>query len=483
MFEALEPAFRSILVTEILMAFAVVAFGVFTVRLVKSIREDRKDWLLLGGIILVGLLLRVGWIAFTQPEPRSDFAVYWQYAKAFYHGDLTYNVIIRHPGTILLYTFAFFLFGGPSLLAGWIFNLLIAAVLMLLVYALTRNLLGRIPAIITTAMAALFPQLITYSALMATETPATAFSLMVLWAVLYSRERGEKYQWLYWIGIGELLYGTVLIRSSNLLFLVLIPPIFLLMRREQWKTWAVRYLLMAVTTCVMLSTWVYHQYLVGGSPRLFWGDALWMVCAINYERQGGYTTANELPLWPKVEPAFRQYEKTRSVRDEVKYYDVLSAEVMKVIEADPGKYLINGFPRLKRTLWTSQTGLRWTQRGSELMKQRLPEKLVHRIATVSNVIWQILLCLSPLGFLCMRRRDAASRENFLFILSYLVSWVAFYFILAEANERYSFQVLPFVLMLATGALTWMTGVLRSLFFSKGALETANQTEQPAPSSI
>lgn len=482
MFEALEPAFRSILVTEILMAFAVVAFGVFTVRLLKSIQEDRKGWLLLGGIILAGLLLRMGWIAFTQPEPRSDFAVYWQYAKAFYHGDLTYNVIIRHPGTIILYTFAFFLFGGPSLLAGWVFNLLIAAILMLLVYALTRNLLGRTPAMVTTAMAALFPQLITYSALMSTEAPATAFSLMVLWAVLYSRERDEKRQWLYWMGIGELLYGTVLIRSSNLLFLILIPAIFLLTRRDQWKTWAVRYTLMAVTTCAMLSTWVYHQYLVGGSPRLFWGDALWMVCAINYERQGGYTTANELPLWPKVEPAFRQYEKTRSVRDEVKYYDVLSAEVMKVVEADPGKYLINGFPRLKRTLWTSQTGLRWTQRGSELMK-RVPEKAVQRMATVSNVIWQILLCLSPLGFLCMRRSSVGSRENFLFILSYLATWFAFYFILAEANERYSFQILPFVLMLATGTLSWMVSVLRKLFWGNDGLETTSQAEQPTPSVI
>lgn len=474
MIETIQQAFRSILVTEVLMGFAVLALVGFTALLVKSVREDRKGWMLLGGIILVGLVLRMGWMAFTQPEPRSDFAVYWQYAKAFYQGDLTYNVIIRHPGTIILYTFAFFLFGGPSLLAGWIFNLLLAALLMLLVYSLTRILLGRQSAIWATLLAALFPQFITYSALMATETPATVFSLMVLWAVLNSREYAtkQKTQWLYWLGIGVMLYGTVLIRSSNLLFLGLIPVIFLLTRREQWKTWAVRYLLMAVTTGVMLSSWVYHQYLVGGSPRLFWGDALWMVCSINYDRQGGYTTANELPLWPKVEPAYRQYRASGSVRDEVKYYDVLSAEVMKVIVADPGKYIMNGFPRLKRTLWTSQTGLRWTQRGSEQMRARVPEKIVHRIATISNVIWQILLCLSPLGFLNMRRAGASSRETFLFIAAYMITWFVFYFLLAEANERYSFQILPFVLMLATSTLTWVISVLRKLFLSNDALEYA-----------
>jgi hypothetical protein len=461
--EMIQQAFHSILATEILMLLAVIAFFVFTVRMVNSIREDRKGWLMLAGILLLGLALRVGWIAWTQPQPVSDFGVYWQYANAFHNGDLTYNIIIRHPGTILLYTYAFYLL-GPSLLTGWIMNLFLSAVMLLTIYALTVMTLNS-KALGRWAMlaAALLPQAITYTALMATEIPGVIFSLLVLWAMLYSKEREQAQpgipQWLYWVGIGELLYGTVLIRSSNLIFLVLVPMVFLITRRDDWKRWTKQFAVMTVTTCVLLSSWVYHQDLVGGSPKLFWGDALWMACAINYKNSGGYTNPKELPLWPQVEPTYKQFEKTGTPRDEAKFYDVLGREVMKVIMADPGKYLINGFPRLKRTIWTSQTGMRWTERGSTKLKT-VPEKALHRFATISNVIWQVLLLLSPLGFLNLFRRQYTKSEGLWFIFLFTGSWLVFYLVLAEANERYSFQLIPFVLILVMSAFSWLSSLFK-----------------------
>lgn len=456
--ETIQQAFRSILATEILMLLAVIAFFVFTVRMVKSLREDRKGWLILGGILLLGLVLRIGWIVWTQPQPVSDFGVYWQYANAFHNGDLTYNIIIRHPGTILLYTYAFYLL-GPSLMTGWVMNLFLSVVMMVTIYALTVMILGS-KALGRWAMlaAALLPQAITYTALMSTEIPGVTFSILVLWAILYSQERekthASKYQWLYWAGIGELLYGTVLIRSSNLIFLILVPMVFLITRRNDWKRWAKQFAVMTATTCVLLSTWVYHQDLVGGSPKLFWGDALWMACAINYDRSGGYTNPKELPLWPKVEPTYEQYAKTLTPQAEARFYDVLGQEVMKVIMADPGKYLINGFPRLKRTIWTSQTGLRWTERGSATLRT-ISEKTLHRLATISNVIWQILLLLSPLGFLNLFRRQYAKSEGLWFIFLFTGSWLVFYLVLAEANERYSFQLIPFVFILVMSGIAWI----------------------------
>jgi hypothetical protein len=411
---------------------------------------------------LLGLALRAGWIIWTQPNPASDFQVYWQYANAFYQGDLTYNVIIRHPGTILLYTYAFHLL-GPSLVTGWLLNLFLSGVMMLVIYALSCILLKSCKwARVVTLLAALFPQLITYTALMATEIPGVTCTLLILWAILHSRERNDQQAWLYWVGIGELLYGTILIRSSNLIFLMLIPAVFMLTRRSELMLWAKRYAVMVATTSILLSGWVYHQYLVGGSPKLFWGDSLWMACAINYERDGGYTNPKELAFWPKVEPAFKQYEKTRDPRDEAHYYDVLGQEVLKVIKADPGKYLLHGFPRLKRTLWTSQTGLRWTERGSSTL-QAVPEKLVHRMATISNVIWQILLILSPLGFLNLRRRQGVAQEGLWFILFYTTSWLLFYLLVAEANERYSFQIIPFVLMLSAASVQWLLAFVTQRF--------------------
>lgn len=464
MIQALQDAFRSILATEILFFLAFIAFLVFTVRLVRSLPENGRGKMALGAIILLGLGLRLAWIMWTQPQPVSDFAVYWQFANAFYHGDWTYNVLIRHPGVNLLYTYAFYLF-GPSLTTGWILNLFFSTVLMLLTFALTRKLVGRIAAFVAVFVAAIFPQLITYSALMATEIPGVTYFLMVMWAILESRntvrQSSSASSWFYWAGLGLLLYGTVLIRSSNLIFLILIPAVFIFTRRDQLVFWAKRYVVMALTTGLLLSTWVYHQYLVGGAPKLFWGDALWMVCAINYERQGGYTIAPEMPFWPKVKPYYDQYAKTQSPRDEVIYYDKLSAEVWSVVAKDPQRYFLSGFPRLKRTLWTSQTGLRWTERGSETLKQ-VPKKLIQRTATVSNVFWQILLCLAPFGFLNWRRKNAAAQEQFLLLAFFVATWLMFYLVVAEANERYSFQLIPIVFMLALSTIDWLFAKIKAV---------------------
>lgn len=410
-------------------------------------------------ILLVGLLLRAVWIGWTQPEPLSDFKIYWQFAQQFYHGDWTFNVPVRHPGSILLFTDAFFL-TGPTLWTIWGLNLVLSTLLMLFIYGIADKLWGRGVAFVAMAIAALEPQLISYAALTASEYPATVFCLATFWGVLQLRESSLGRSLLSWILFGILLYGTTLMRSSNLLFFAIIPLVFLFVRRpEGYLYWFQRYLVMAVTAGALIGSWVYHQYLIGGEPRLFWGDGLWLSCAVQYGRDGRYTDIRDTAYYPQVKAYADRYAKTHSVKDEIALYEAVGHEAMKVVQRDPMKYVQEGFKtRLRHLVWTSsQTGIAWSVKGSKFRDN--PPKIVKRFSTISNIFWQVLVVLSVLGIpglLINFFRGAAPivKDGVWLMLSFCLGWMLFYALIAYSAERYAFQIIPFGVLLSAQTIVW-----------------------------
>ncbi len=469
--------FESIFMTRWLMLGSMMVLGGFTVLLIRSLWRDgntlkqgkpefhpfRWPVILLG----VGLLLRLGWIIATQPEPISDFLIYWQYASAFAQGGYTYAELSRHPGIIVLYSWFFNLF-GTSLATGWAMNMLFSALMMVLMYALGTDIFGRRAGLLALGLTAFLPQLITYTALFASETPAIACFLMVLWAVLYSRNHPVGQTLGYWIALGVLLYATILLRSSAMIFLGLIPVLFFLFRRDYWQTVLKQFAVLAVTTALLLSTWIAHQNVIGGSPKMFWGAELWLGCAIQYERGGRYTDPKDMGFYEKIKPYYE-------AGNLIKAYEIIGEESMKVVLADPFKYLANGVTRMRYIVWTSQTGIRWSHRGSQVgsgLMDRWPQKYINKLANVSTILWQIILCTSLLGLFTYRPRFYQKRsdtvqethqEGWVFILGFLLIWGVFHYLFAVASERYSFQIIPFILLFFSGGVLWMIRTLSELF--------------------
>ncbi len=464
----MNELFESITMTRWLLLLSMAAVAGFSTLLVKDLWREKHllRWPL--AILIIGLALRIGWIGFSQPEPLSDFLIYWQYANAFFSGDMTYAELSRHPGVIVFYSW-FFEILGPTLFTGWIMNLLFAALLMLLVYALGRDIFGHGAGVLAMALTAILPQFITYTALFASETPAIACFLLILWAVLRTRQHPAGLP--YWAALGVLLYGTILLRSSSMIFLGLIPMLIVFFRRDQLKPSFTRFAVMALTTVILLSTWVAHQNAIGGSPKLFWGTELWLSCAIQYDRGGRYTHPKDMAFYDKVKP----YYEMGTQQGLIQAYAVIGGESMKVIRQDPAKYLLFGFTRMKNILWTSQTGIRWSQKGAQGPLATLDERWVKKMANVSNIFWQILLCLSPLGLFAFRRKGSdIHQEGWLFLAAFSVIWLVFHFLVAVASERYAFQLIPFVILMGTGGLFSLFALLREL---AGAREESTSTVQ------
>lgn len=414
--------------------------------LLKKLWQEKHPTALLMVLLLLGLAVRAVWIGVTQPAPQSDFAVYWDYANRIYHGNLNYDVIERHPGIILLYTMSFYLL-GPSLLSGWVCNLFFSGLFLLLVYKLAQECFGQRVGLLAMGICALLPQAITYSALMASEIPGLVFFLMIIWAVLQTRSI-EKFKLPYWAGIGLLLYGATLVRSTSLLLLVLIPVAIVIARRDQWKPALQGALVMWMTAGVLLSTWITHQYLITGQLKLLYGDELWLAYATQYDKGGS--------VWESGMPFEAQFTKAQdgTMQGKLKSYKVLKEEALKVIQADPVKYLQFGFVRMQQILWGSKTGILWTTKASSIFPSN--PKLIRRLSEVSTHMWRILLVLAFVGLLILpRSKELGSREGHVLIGLFVVCWLLFHYLIAVASERYAFQMIPFVAMLSAVVLSWV----------------------------
>jgi 4-amino-4-deoxy-L-arabinose transferase-like glycosyltransferase len=449
----LEPLFRSLLGTGILVFLSFMILLGFTGLMIrKSVQEKPFSWLLLV-LLLIGLGLRIYWIALTQPVPHSDFQVYWQYANNIHHGDLSFTALDRHTGSILFYAYAMALF-GTSLMVGWGVNLLFSLIVLLAVYRLSVDLFNRPTALVSTALAAVFPQFITYCALMATEIHAIAFTLVILWAVLNSRQI-ERHQILYWVALGLLSYGGVMVRASNLLLLVVIPVVLIFTRRNALRQTLAGCAVMVVTAGLLTATWVYHQFLITGVPKLFFTEYS-LAFSSQYGGDGGVTG---LPSLPYYEKAHAQNDGT--IQGELRARKVIEAEAMKIIRQDPLQYLRFGVTRLYNSLWFARTGIVWSINASETFHPG--PKFIRRFSEISTHVWRVLLVLSLLGLLgFFRPMQHSSREGLAIMGLYTLVWMLCNLLLASATDRYALQIAPLAIICAAGGVQTVLCLLAPL---------------------
>jgi 4-amino-4-deoxy-L-arabinose transferase-like glycosyltransferase len=451
MLEAFESLFSSILGTGIMVFMGHLALLAFTGLMTLDVyREKNSPWLLLL-ILLLGLGLRVFWIQLAQPVPQSDFQVYWQTANNIYQGDLSFTFLDRHTGTVLAYVYAFLMFGN-SMVVGWAVNLLFSLMMLLAVYRLAIELFNRPVALVATGLSAIFPQFVTYSALMATEIHAIAFTLVILWAALNSR-RIERRPILYWTALGLLIYTGIMVRASNLLLLAAVPVVLLFTRRDALRQTLTGCAVMVMTAGLMTATWVYHQYLITGTPKLFFTEYS-LAFASQYGGDGGVTGLSSLPYYEK---AHAQMDGT--IQGELRARKVIEAEAMKIIRQDPLQYLRFGVTRLYNSLWFARTGIVWSINASPTFHP--DPKFIRRFSEISTHIWRVLLVLSLLGLSgLIRPLRRSSLEGLLIMGLYTVIWVLCNLLLATGTDRYALQIAPLAIICAAGGVQTVLDVLK-----------------------
>jgi 4-amino-4-deoxy-L-arabinose transferase-like glycosyltransferase len=455
--EAWHWGFESIAVTMFLYLFCVpVSIGLSWVAVWETCQEIRQGdapakWFL--GVLIVGLLLRAAWIAYAQPAPISDYLCYWQDALRIAGGDWTFQTIDKHPGIILLIMACIKLFGA-TYWGVWGMNLLFAGLSLVLLYRISILLLGRTGALVAVLLASCQPQLIAYTALLASESPILFFYLLLTWFPLRFAQPSNTSA-LLWVALGCTLYAAVLTRSTALLFLFLIP-LLSLFRKNNLATAFRQSLAFGLTACLCLSTWLYHQYLLTGQTQLFWGSEIWLVSTTHYETGG--RLVNPWRLSGLEQQIQNNVEGLNGIPGYMAALNTMKAWAMPIVRKDPGRYLREGKTRIRHILWTtSETGIRDSQSPSARLSQ-WPEKTVTRLAEVSKQVWRFQLITGILGFMLLacRRKERTAQAGLLLIGSFLLIWTGFHYLMAVASDRWAVQIIPYVLLFAGGGLveTW-----------------------------
>ena len=462
--------FRSILCTEALFFIGIIFFFFFTWRLIKTtvtslLRSEIKSekWLFIA-VFILAFLLRLLWIYWTQPTPFSDFDVYWTQAQKIYHGQFDFDIIERHPGIMLLYTFFFYGLGN-SLWVGWAVNLFFSMLSLIFLFSVSRHYFGRFVGWAALVLMSVLPQSFSYTAIMASEIPAIVMMLMLVW--LFTTSEPVRHRWVNQVGIGFVIFVATMIRSSNLLLLpfLLWTEIKPLGIPFSWKQIldAFRRLIPLLTTIVLLlGSWVFHQYLLTGKAKLFYGEEIWMLYTTNYEHNG--SMFEPMPFQEDI-----QRVDDGSLAGRIRSYEVMRDKSRAVIQSDPLKYLQFGFVRLKGILWDSRTGVQWSMDHSKTLKETITHqpKLLRHLAEYSTQFWRVILALACFEFISLmstvwREQNLEKKRVTIAILVFLILWLMMHYSIAVATDRYQFQILPWVILLAGISLEKLNTVVQKL---------------------
>ncbi len=180
-------------------------------------KNSNLDWLLLSLLIFIPRLLNLD-VFLTADEPLFLVQAR-QFGRGLASGDLNHTLGIGYPGVTVAWWSAPVVNLAQTELGAYVAGRLATAVatglLLLLLYGLSRSLLGRWPAFIAVALLALDPYSLAYGRLLHIEASLALF--MVLTGVAYLR-------WLHqagrrWLLLAGFFAGLALLTKSTALLL------------------------------------------------------------------------------------------------------------------------------------------------------------------------------------------------------------------------------------------------------------------------
>jgi 4-amino-4-deoxy-L-arabinose transferase-like glycosyltransferase len=244
----------------------------------------------LTAITLLALALRVVWVLYTarQPQQLHDPFFYVLYGEQIAQGH-GYRLLDGEPT-------AYYPIGYPAVLGALFavvlhtpipdhllkiaafFQVLLGVATVVLVYHVARRLFGSAVGLLAALWIAVFPNLIYHTGAFLSETLFNFLVMAGLAAFVWSgwpRGRLERWQLL---AFGVLLGASALVRPISLIFLPLLPAVWL-WAGAGWRRASAQTGLVLVTAVAVIAPWTIRNFIVMDAPvfiSLNLGDDLCM---------------------------------------------------------------------------------------------------------------------------------------------------------------------------------------------------------------
>lgn len=391
-------------------------------------------WLKKAGVwaLFVAFFLRVCWSLLVPVSPVSDSNAYDVFAQnialgygfCWHPDELTAYWAV---GTSAIYALLYSVF-GHSYVPIVVLNIIVGFGVVALAMSLARRWLGLLPAVLVGWILALWPQMIEFTTILASEM---LFNFCVLLAFWLATMPGWK--WLpSAVTTGIALAAAAYIRPVALL---LAPLIYLPEALNQRK------LARAITACMvscvvmfaLILPWtlrnlhVFDRFVLISSNA---GANLWM--GNNPDTTGGYMSLPETGIINEV--------------DRDRYFN---QKAWEYIRQEPFAFVTRTVKKAF-TLHDRETiGVSWNEKGLE---QRFGSGTLMYLKIINNLYWWLILVCGFCGLILLLRQRTWQE---LVTLPILTAWVYFTAVqsIIVTGDRYHIPSDPFIAMLAAFAIS------------------------------
>lgn len=340
-------------------------------------------------VVAVALLLRIVWAVLVPVVPMSDVMAYDTFSRNLaQHGVFGWTkdepFAFWSPGTAFFYAAVYEVF-GLSYLPVVVANLFVAVGLVVCTARVAERFYGPLVAVASAAVLAVWPTLVMFSTLLASEM---LFLVLIMAALdVWTLRRGSLLA--RGLGAGVLLGAATLVRPLALL----LPGVFAVSmllhagwQREHLRTQAVLAVLSTVVLLAVLAPWAWRNYQLYGELILVstnGGATLWMG-----NRMGGDGAFSPLP------------ESVMHLND-AERNKVLGAMAREYILSDPLGFVGRTLKKLVLLYSNESIGALWNADG---ITQRFGAGAVTWFKRFTQLSWAVIFIASLAGAWLIARR-------------------------------------------------------------------------------
>jgi dolichyl-phosphate-mannose-protein mannosyltransferase len=386
-------------------------------------------WMRPSVIVGAALLLRLVWAAVCPVAPVSDGVLYDAFAQsivaghgyAFPDGTMTEYWPV---GTSAIYALLYHIFGvRPWVIP--VFQALLGASIVGLTWRLARHSMGPAVAAVAAWLTAVWPLLIEFTTILASELLFIALVLTAL-NIWISRRLPFAVRMITW---GASIAAATYVRPTALPLLFIFPAMQWIVDRD-WRALIMGFLLAGLTASLLFAPWTYRSVVLFDRMVLVsanGGVNLWM--GNNPESTGGYMDFPDKKFPNEVD------------RDH--YY---GREAANFILSHPLLYAKLSIKRAITTYGRETIGVVWNERG---LSSKYKDTSLVTLKRISTAYWWSLLILGFAGtVLVIRRRLVGPLWPVLTALAYF----AVFPVLTVAMDRYHVPIDPMLAIFAAYAL-------------------------------
>jgi 4-amino-4-deoxy-L-arabinose transferase-like glycosyltransferase len=388
-------------------------------------------------VLAAALVLRIGWALLVPVIPVSDSAAYDTFARNLVeHGVYGWTphepFAFWPPGTSFLYAAVYKLFGYAHTNIV-LLNLLCSIGVIVSSARVAARFFGAQVAVWTAAVLAVWPTLVLFTTVLASELPFLLFTMAALDA--WTAPRGSVLA--RGLIAGVLLGAAALVRPLALALPVVYGVATLLSApqpRQALRSQAQMTVLALAAMACVVSPWTWRNYQLYGAPVLIstnGGITLWMGNAPG-------TRGDHLPI-PERLNHLNDYEQSLVLGDEAKRH----------ILGDPAGFAMRTLRKLVFLYSNESIGVTWNAPG---ISQSIGKDAVQWIKRFTQVSWALIFLTAVWGAWMLLRRCGWRR----FILSAPVLTIAFYSAvhsIVVSQDRYHLAfAAQFAMLTAAGAI-------------------------------